>query len=168
MKKFVLFIALSFCVATTANAQMTIGPGLELAIPIGDWSGAANFGIGATGQFQYKLNDNMAVTGTTGYIHFLTEDGFSMGMIPLQGGFKYYFVENAYGMAQLGLHFTRVGFSYGGFSDSDTSTDFSFGIGGGYEVELGNMMLDLAGRFQFVDDGNYLGIRAGLVFPIGD
>ena len=163
MKKFVLFLALSFCVATTAKAQMTIGPGLELAIPIGDWSSVANFGIGATGQFQYNLNDKMAITGTTGYIHFLSDGGLSMGMIPLQGGFKYYFVENAYGMAQLGLHFTRAS----AFGYSDTSTDFSFGIGGGYEIELGNMMLDLGARFQLVDDANYLGIRAGLVFPIG-
>lgn len=163
MRKFVLFFILSFCVATTAKAQMTIGPGLELAIPIGDWSGVANFGIGATGQFQYNLNDKMAITGTTGYIHFLSDGEGSMGMIPLQAGFKYYFVENAYGMAQLGLHFTR----FSAFGYSDTSTDFSFGIGGGYEIELGNMMLDLGARFQLIDDGNYLGIRAGLVFPIG-
>jgi opacity protein-like surface antigen len=169
MRKILLaIILLSGLSVFTAQAQMSVGPGLEIALPIGDFSSVANLGIGATGQFQYNINESMAVTGTTGYIHFLTDvDGVSFGMIPIQVGFKYYFSGGLYGMGQLGLHMARSSYSYLGTSYSDTSNEFSFGVGAGYELALSKMKLDLAGRFQLINDANYLGVRAGLVFPIG-
>lgn len=169
MYKIFTIALLSIASLFTAQAQMSVGPGLEIAIPIGNLSNVANLGIGASGQFQYNLNDNMAVTGTLGYIHFLTDvDGVSFGMIPLQAGFKYYFSGGLYAMGQVGLHFARSSYSALGTSYSNTSNDVSLGIGAGYELALGNMKLDLAGRFQLISDANYLGLRAGLVFPIGD
>lgn len=155
----------------TAKAQITISPGLEVAVPLGNWSSFANLGIGASAQVQYTINEKLAATGTLGYIHFLTDKAygtdFSVGAIPLQAGLKYYFAPNCYGMGQLGFHIMRASVTVLGQKTSDSDTNLSLGVGAGYEVNLGNLKLDLAGRFQFVDDASYLGLRAGLVFPLG-
>lgn len=159
--------------AQAQDAKMQVGPGFEVLVPIGDWSDAANLGVGITGQFQYNLNDNMGITGTLGYIHFLTDtEGFSFGMIPIVGGFKYYFGEGNggfYAHPQFGITLLRTKVDLGGFgSVSNTSTELTLSAGAGYELSLGNMKLDIGARFQFIDDASSIGTRIGLIFPIGN
>ena len=47
--------------ANTAKAQqLTISPGLEIAVPLGDWGEFVNLGVGASAQVQYQINDRSA------------------------------------------------------------------------------------------------------------
>jgi hypothetical protein len=166
-------------VAGQVNAQESFGSaGLEIAIPIGDFSDAGvNFGIGGSGTYEIGLSDNFAVLAHAGVIFYATDDieipvinpDFTIGtetvdynvyQIPLQVGGRYYLSEQKEGLflsALLGLHITGVSVD----GEGDSSTDFSFAPEVGYFV---NENISLAARFQIVEDANYLGLRAAYNF----
>ena len=73
MKKVLFVLILSFFFISSVNAQqgkMHIGAGLELALPIGDWSDFASTGIGGTARFEYAFNKQIVGMVTAGYISF--------------------------------------------------------------------------------------------------
>ena len=187
MKKLLFVLAL---VATasftfnTANAQESFGSaGLEIAIPLGDFSDSgANFGIGGSGTYEIGLSENFAVLAHAGVIFYATDDfevptfdpntftfgtetvDYNVTQIPLQVGGRYYLSEQKDGLylaALLGFHITSV--SVG--DEDDSSTDFSFAPEAGFFVTEN---ISVGVRYQIVsgDDANadYLGIRGAFNF----
>ena len=145
---FVLFIAVSLTTqAQVDKGKFAIGVGGEVAIPSGDAADAADLGVGFT---------------------------WDWSAITVLGGAKYYFNKGFYALAQLGIHSFSFDAEVSGsgssfFSGGSTSdSEFGFGAGLGYELPIGKtMLLDLNAKYMFAaSDFNYIGVRAGLKFPL--
>lgn len=187
MKKLLLaMVVVGFLIPQMALSQgpMRVGGQLNIVLPIGDWSDFAGTGFGATGLFIYPFNDVISFTGQAGYISFggQTVEGlsgssaeWSYSVIPLMGGARYYLGSTDDGPkffvgGDAGLQFfnfestSTISGPFGGtFTNSASSTEFSFGPSGG--VEINNF--DISAVFV-ITDGNYFGIRAGYTVPIGE
>lgn len=164
MKKILLTAVAILCFAAGSMAQGRFSVGAELALPSGDWSDAVGLGIGGSVRYEAPINDNLSWLATAGYISFTEKDdsGFKFGMLPLQGGLKYYFTESFNGFyagADLGFHIAFVKFDFLGEEISDNSTEFSFAPSAGYH--LGS--LDISARYQIISDANYIGFRVAYV-----
>lgn len=91
------FAALVMFTAGSAFAQKgEFSGGLELGLPMGNFGDAANIGIGASARYEAPIQDKLNWTGNLGYLHFGSKGSgsgvsASYGMIPIQGGIKYYF-----------------------------------------------------------------------------
>ncbi len=180
MKKLLFVLLVLFFFMGNVNAQegkMHIGAGVEIGLPIGDWSDFAGTGIGGSARFEYAFTKQIVGMLTAGYISFggkeIESFSFSYSAIPFLPGVKYYFKNGLYGMAELGLHFFSVdvevpaqtfnGFTFGGSSGSSSSTEFTLSLGGGYETPISdNLILDANVKFAIISDANYFGVRVGL------
>jgi hypothetical protein len=166
MKKLVLIGAFVCTAAISANAQFTFGAGVNLALPIGDFSDTHSFGIGIEGEGEYMFSDMFSGVFNTGYTHFLgkeetimgvTVDYESAGIIPVMAGVRVYPSSQFFIGGRAG-----VGFLTGG---NDTQTGFVYRpeIGGAF----GNVRV--AASFNgFSKDGNSLNhIGLTVIFKFG-
>ena len=154
--------------------------GLDLALPMGDFADFASFGVGPAVGFELPVGDALGITIQVAY-DFLTPNSDvkdvvkSTSMIPAQVGLKYYFMdqqEGFYGHGQLGVHATNTTFETSLVEDQ-SSTNFSWAIGPGYQLEK----LDVGLRFNSIStdadapDGTssstYIGLRVAYLLPIG-
>lgn len=112
------FIVLAEGTTMAQNGRFSIGP--ELGVPMGTFKDGSGIGIGGTVRYEIPLG-KCGLTATAGYISFagktydfapgISVKGKSLGMIPVQVGFKYYFMEaqqGFYAMAELGVHIASV------------------------------------------------------------
>jgi outer membrane protein W len=113
----VAIIAMSF----VANAQIKLGAGLGLAMPMGDFLGknyanvGMGFGLNVTGT--YMLNDNIGVGAGVGYYSMANKDDSKavLKIVPIVGNATYYFAGDAikpYVGLDLGIY--SVKFDYDG------------------------------------------------------
>jgi len=176
MKKILLTVSL-LSIVGIANAQMrgfhTIGAGVEVALPMGDFGDGFGIGFGATGKVFYGITEQGDITGTLGYIHFSMKDeseymSGSMGMIPIMFGYRHNF-DGFYVEPQLGITSVRskvtikdMGMGFGNVSSSYSDTKVSFAAGAGYVFGT----WDLSARFQAVDNANFIGLRVGYNFEL--
>ncbi len=141
MKKTILSLAI-LGISIVAFAQkkeddfqmLKLSVGAEAALPLGDFGKASTFGIGATAQADYKVTDDLGLNINAGYISFLpkrttafgiTSKGKAVGYIPIVGGIRYYFSEQVFALAQLGVTIATA---------SGTSTSlFTYAPGIGYK-----------------------------------
>lgn len=145
MKKAFLFVA-ALCVFSlisimTAKAQemgsksIIFSIGVEPSLPIGDFHDAGyNFGIGGSIQGEHKVAEDLGLTLNVGYMNYSAKDisvfgtnynGGNFGIVPVLGGFKYYFSPKVYGHGQLGV---GIGTSKG------AGTEFAYSPGLGFMV----------------------------------
>jgi opacity protein-like surface antigen len=175
-----IFVTL-FAVSIPATAQgfKAVGGGLEIALPMGNFGDVAGTGFGATIHGQYGWKPNIDLIAQLGYIKWggKTMAGFdySYHAIPIQVGGKYFFNQTAnrfYAGALLGFHMFGWSYDYnlpfyGHTSGSSSTTKFSFAPLAGYEMKLGEkMILDLSARYQIISDLSFLGIHAGILYPL--
>jgi outer membrane protein W len=174
----VLFlVAVISPLAFAQHGKKSVGAGLELAIPMGDFGDAATMGFGGTAAFQYGFKPNIDLIGTVGYLHWGAKSefkalDFSWSAIPIQVGGKYFFqpTESRFYVGGLvGFHIfsfkteTINPFTLETSSESTSETKIGLAPLGGYELKVGeNMMLDIQARYQFVSDFSYFGLRVGL------
>jgi Outer membrane protein beta-barrel domain len=141
MKKTILFITvIGISIAALAQKKeddvqmLNLSVGLEAALPLGDFGKVSTFGIGGTAQADYKVTDDLAINVNAGYISFLpkkitafgvTSKGKAVGYIPILGGIRYYFSEQVFALAQLGVTIATA-------SGSSTSL-FTYAPGIGYK-----------------------------------
>jgi len=125
MKQLLGLLVVTVLVTSLATAQfgpekgkMTLGPALEFALPLGDFSDLASFGVGGTARFEYGLQPKIALTGNIGYIWFSGEStelyDYSISAIPLIAGVKYSFAPQFFVSGELGFWFTTVSGDYTG------------------------------------------------------
>jgi hypothetical protein len=173
----VILLAVLFTGFINAQSQW-VSVGGNLALPMGGWGDNANIGFGGTATYERSFTPNIVGQVYAGYLSFGGETvgtfSYSFSMIPIMVGGKYYFQpgKGLYGNALLGVHlfsvetpsFTLFGQTYGGGSAS--STEFSLGVGAGYEMPMGKNALDLSAHFMIVSDANYIGARVAYKFGI--
>ncbi|MBL1407844.1 hypothetical protein [Sphingobacterium faecale] len=177
---FYAFTLTLFCsMAFAQQGFHSVGVGIEGALPLGNFGEAYGIGYGATGKAFYGITEKGDITGTLGYIRFGMKESSamvsgSMGMIPIMFGYRHDF-GGLYGEPQLGLTMvkSRIKMDLGDFGDlfggigangSGSTTKVSFGLGGGYAMGK----LDFGARFQIVDSFNFLGLRIGYNFSLGN
>lgn len=178
MKKLTLFLIVFLFSFSIINAQnkMSLGGGLVISLPMGDFGESANTGFGATAVFELGFMPQLIGVANIGYISYGTDvDEVSFSSVPLIFGVKYFFVPGIgfYGIGQLGLNFFSTSVDipeiggFGGGSASATSTEFTFVIGAGYQLPVGsNVYLDFNGTFNLVSDFNNLQFWAGAKFGL--
>lgn len=183
MKKTLLVLFVLFLFIGNLNAQkgkMQAGGQVGISLPIGTLGDGANLGFGFQGNFLYGLNQTMDLTGSIGYISWGTDsEHISFSSVPVTFGARYYFQRGQltpYGLAELGIHFTSAsydipsvnvgGFSYGGGSNSISSSDFGLGLGGGFLYDIGSIKLDINAKINIISSFNNIMIMAGAIFPI--
>lgn len=177
MKK-VLVVLFVLVGIVSAQKNITFSAGGNLALPMGSFGDAVGVGFGATVGAEMPVADKIIGTATLGYLMWGGKD-INLGIgkittdfssIPILVGAKYYFNKGLYGHGQLGLHmFSSTAKSTVTFFGSTTtaeasasSTDFTIGVGGGYE--MGN--LDLSVAYYLISDANYLGARVAYRFKL--
>ncbi|MCA1761474.1 MAG: outer membrane beta-barrel protein [Cryomorphaceae bacterium] len=111
---FTVAVLFAFVANNTVNAQETFGnAGLELAVPIGDWSeDIYTFGVGGSGGIELGLSDNFAITANAGIVFLALDDGVSdliksSFLVPIQVGGRLYLDEQRSGLfleAKAGIH----------------------------------------------------------------
>lgn len=178
MKNLVIAFLFIFCTFAGINAQnkIAVGAGVVVSLPMGDFGDAANTGFGGTASLELGFTPQLVGVGHIGYIVYGTEsDAVDFSTVPLLAGVKYFFVPKMglYGIGQIGLNFfsTTVEipdiFGFGGGSVSETSTEFTFVIGAGYELPVSsNVALDFSGTFNLISDFNNIQLRAGAKFGL--
>lgn len=177
--------------AATVNAQSPqVSLGVDLALPLGDFGEAYSLGVGPAAGFEFPVGDNIGLTAQLSY-QFLTVDSElkdlvkSSSMLPAQVGVKYYFMdqqEGFYGHAQLGIHsnsvttedqeFTFLGQTTTIEGETTSSTNFSWAIGAGYQLEK----LDIGLRYNSISPdsdiegasaSSYIGLRVAYLINVG-
>ncbi|MEX2115666.1 MAG: outer membrane beta-barrel protein [Bacteroidota bacterium] len=182
MKKLLSVFVVALCLAGTASAQegaMSVGGGLNLGLPMGDFGNIAGFGFGFQARFQYGLTNDLALAGSFGYISFSEKNSASSSVMPILASGRYYFTPGdgrPYGQADLGLTTFSQTFNFnfgglGGFAGSASSTNFSIGFGGGYETKLNDKWsLDFGAGYNIIlasgGSLSYIGIRAGANYAL--
>lgn len=125
MKIFFLCAAVLAASVATVTAQSknsvkqpVFSAGLEIGLPAGDFKEAHKLGLGVTIQGEYPAADKVGVTLSAGYLSFAGKtfefmgDKYkseAQGVIPVLAGAKYYFTDDIYGHAQIGLSFFNHG-----------------------------------------------------------
>jgi len=191
MKK-VLFVLLTllFIAGTTqgqGKGKMALSIGADVAIPMGDFTDAADLGtgFGGTAKFEYGVSKNLVIMGTVGYLTWSGSEvsyssykiTTSISAIPVFAGVKYYFGKTTfYAMGELGLHFMSFDVDvagvpglYSGGSGSTSESEFGFGFGAGYEIKVGKSgAVDLCAKYVIAaSDFSFVDIRVGYKFALG-
>lgn len=167
----ILFLILFSFGAVNAQNKMAVGAGIVVSLPMGNFGDAANTGFGGTATFELGFMPQLVGVGHIGYIVYGTEsDAVDFSTVPFLVGIKYFFVPAVgfYGIGQIGLNFfsTTVEipqvFGFGGGSVSGSSSEFTFVLGGGYEVPLSTgFSLDFSGTINLISNFNNIQLRAG-------
>jgi len=180
MKQLFSIVLLSVLFTGFINAQSQgISIGANVALPMGDWSDGANTGFGGTATYERSFAPNIVGQVYAGYITFGGDEAegfsYSYSMIPIMAGVKYFFQpgKGFYANALLGVHmFTAdvdVPAEYEAYysGGSETSTEFSFGVGAGYEIPVGGKnAVDITAHYMLISDANYIGARIAYRFGL--
>lgn len=176
----VLLLAVLFTGFINAQSQ-GVSIGGNIALPIGDWSDFANLGFGGTATYERSFAPNIVGQAYAGYLTFGGKDAdvqgfsYSYSMIPIMAGAKYFFQpgKGLYANALLGLTIVSAdvdvpaAYQGYGFDGSTSSTEFSLGVGAGYEMPVGGKnAVDISAHFMLVSDANYIGARVAYRFGL--
>jgi outer membrane protein W len=160
----------------TANAQMKIGVGGGIGLPMGDFGDVFKMGFGGGVSGKYMLNDNLALGVGIGYMTFSAKDEFGgsdykYSVIPITASVAYYFATEGfkpYVGADFGMYMGKVKTPVGDASGSD----LGFAPTVGFEYDLSeSMALDVNAKYNYImSEGSattILGVNVGLVFALG-
>ena len=158
MKKIVLILACAVSLTVAKAQQKTIqwGAGLNIGVPVGDFSQTHSFGIGFEGQAEYPIATQASLVGSLGFTNFFgKKDDYydykykSAGIIPILVGARFYPTEQFFVGGKLG---------YGIFTGEGGGGAFNFVPQVGYnapqyQVSLGFHLLSRDGG-----NASYLGL----------
>jgi hypothetical protein len=179
MKKTTLILA-AFLLSFMGFAQngsgskkpISFNAGVELGLPLGDFSDIYSFGVGATVQANYQLNPKIDLTLNTGYLNYFgkTVDAGSvsvkygnLGVIPVLAGARYWLTENIYGAAQLGISFWSIN-GTASASNASSENNFTWSPAIGYRVSKFDISLKYNSINASESSLNSLGLRAAYNF----
>lgn len=169
----ILFVVL-FAFAINAQSKMSVGVGGNLALPMGSFGDAANMGFGGGAKFEYTLQSNLHLTASAQYLMFGAKDdivGVEWSIIPILAGAKYYFGQNFYSMAEVGMNLyntkATINLPFFGKTTVEASgSDFGFAGGVGYELPMGKNALDLSVKYQSYASST-TAINVGVAYKFG-
>lgn len=176
MKKIILSMAAVALTSGLMAQSNQLSLGLDAGLPLGDDGDLYSLAVGPAAGFEFPVGDKVGLTAQVAYQFALMKsefEGFSLTLLPIQAGVKYYFTESQlgpYAHGQIGVHSATAKVEFFGISATETTTDLSWAIGGGYQLEK----LDIGLRYNMisnggdgVDNSSYIGIRLGYLLPIG-
>lgn len=141
-----------------ASSNNTFSLGAELSLPVGTFGSVYSFGIGASGQGNFAVADNTALTLYLGYINYSLKSTYgsgSQGYVPLLGGVEVDFSPTVFGSGQLGLTFYTKG---GGSA-------FTYSPGIGFRLSKNfTALLKYVGQSKAGYTSSSVGLRAAYVF----
>jgi hypothetical protein len=115
------------------SGQMAINAGISYGFDIEE--------LGLRGGLTYFLSPDMRIGGDLNYWLVESPSGGSSTFLEINANFNYIFYnENnmiLYGIGSLGIHYSRVKFTFFGETISDSDSELGLGIGGGFEYNLG-------------------------------
>lgn len=168
MKKFLLFFVCAASVAVT-KAQLKqpieFGAGVNVAIPVGNFSKGYSFGFGFEGQGEYRLAEKASVLATIGYTHFLGKKitGYyfdyknkAVGTIPILVGGRYYATDEIFVGGRLGISV---------FTGGGSGSGFTFAPQVGYDTEKFQALLGFNLLSQAGGNASYFGLSGIYKFP---
>lgn len=161
--------------------------GADVMLPQGDFSKEFSLGVGPTVGFELPVGDRIGITVQAGYNILMLKDDIKevldgATIIPAQAGLKYYFQESQSGLyahGQLGIHSFTEKFKenslFGLSAESESKTNFSWGIGAGYQLSK----FDIGVRYNTVTAGesegseessslSYIGLRVAYILSMGE
>jgi len=161
----IIMVVLALSGSVLFAGGLSYGINGELAMPMGDFADAAKMGFGGTANVEYGMTDKITITGSGGYLMFGEEiEGWKYTCIPIKAGAKYA-LGPIYGIFELGMYMFSWDWEFMGFSYDDSSSEFGFAPGIGYEMKLGEKMkLDLSVQYEVAGDFDLLGIDIGIRF----
>ena len=164
-----------FC--TTAMAQVgktTLGIGVDVGVPTGDFNLTQKIGIGGTADFGYNVGPSTALTLTAGYISFSGDEPVAnvkypaVNTIPIKAGVRYFVIPGLYLEPQLG--YTSISTPS---SNTSGTGGFTYAAKAGYRI---SNSLDLSARYEGITgkykntdqtyDHTFLGFRLGYNFSL--
>lgn len=174
MKIKTLFVVLGLASTMGAKAQLSVGA--DFALPLGDFGDVYGLGVGPSVGLDINLTEVFTVFGQASYDFLMVKSDYSdivsgSYMIPYQAGLKLYLggdSQGLYGMALLGGHTLGSKVTILGTETSDSSTLFSWGLGGGYrsgKLDLG-LRYNSISKEKDVESANassYIGLRVGFM-----
>jgi outer membrane protein W len=179
MKTLVKITAICALVLLTlsANAQIKVGAGAGIQLPMGTFGDMFNMGFGGAATGKYMLKENIAVGATIGYGMFSAKDNFGgsdmkFTIMPIAASLSYYFATEGfkpYVGADLGFYMWSI--KYSGTKVGDGS-DLGFAPTVGFEYDLSeSMALDVNAKYNYImtegDATTSLGVNVGLLFALG-
>lgn len=176
MKKvLVVFVAL-LCLVGMTNAQGKLSLSVQgaLSLPMGDFGDACKTGFGGLGTLTYKLNNNIDIVATSGYLTYTTKisSDLRVSEIPVLGGIRYYMTVKGfrpYLTALAGIFSSKADAKIGTVSVSATSTDFGFTGGAGFLYALSSKLdLDVTATYNSISSSgsstSFINVLAGVHF----
>lgn len=161
MKKIFLFLVCAASI-TAIRAQekqpIQLAAGVNIGIPVGNFSKSHSFGFGFEGQGEYMVAEKVGLIGSLGYTHFLGKnlDGYyydykvkGVGVIPILAGARYYSTEQVFVGGKLGL---------GVFTGGGSGTGFNFAPQVGYNTDKFQAVLAFNLLSQEGGNASFLGL----------
>jgi opacity protein-like surface antigen len=173
--------------AQAPAGTIRLGVGVEGGVPSGDFSNAANFGIGGLAVGMYDVDQNLTLTLTAGYMKFSGKDFVVNGQtiktdlsaVPVLVGARYYLIPpgdmRVYGQANLGMYFLSASASttVSGTNISASTSESKFGFSPilGAEFKAGEKMcIDVHANYTSISTDPsstaFIGFGAGIVFGL--
>jgi hypothetical protein len=177
-----LVLALLGIYASSINAQFNLGGTIGVQIPVGSMADGMKTGFGFDVIGKYMLNENLALGVDVGWARFGVEDigiedvEASGQFIPVTALVEYHFNTSGkvkpYVGADLGLYVFKIKAKSGGVSASTSDSYFGLAPIVGIDCTINSTLDFIANlKYNYVvvegDDGQYLGINAGLIYKFG-
>ncbi len=156
--------------------EINILPDVNIPINAIDPGNASEVGFGFSGHINYKVNEQTSILAKVGRKNWdLTNNNFINGKVtatPVSIGAKYFPIPGLYVGGEGGVTTVKTKVQTTFLIDltlaSEKESLMSIGPMVGYELDLGNMKLDIGAQYQFVQNQfNYGGITAGIILPYG-
>lgn len=148
MKKLLLIVAATVCLAATASAQEKgdMAAGVHFAYGTGD--GFSNMGIGA--KFQWNVIDKLRLEPS--FTYFLKKDYISMWDINANVHYQFVLgdVVNLYPLAGLSVMGVKASVDLGEYGSASASdTEFGFNLGAGADFNLSErLVLNVEAKYK--------------------
>jgi len=179
-----IFILLTFTVFS--QNRLSVGGGYDVAVPVGDLADLAKTGSNWSLFVEYPLNEKISLQLLSGYLTMpvdikpIAVNGkvttFDLKSIPVKGAVKYFFYDQLFAVAEIGVNLLKVSAEFQGAYGEPTTestgyqTKFCAGLGCGTVFHLSEQsLINLTGKYMYVDGGdlrlnfNHFLIGAGLV-----
>jgi len=154
---------------TPVNGNISLGVGAEGGVPVGDFSNASNFGIGAMGWIAYGVDPNLTLMGKVGFESFSSKNsgGSSRTVVPILVGGRY-FLTPALEVTSMRTYLAADAGVYSSSGGGYSSTKFGIAPALGAQFAAGpGMNVDLHVNYSIVfsdPSTSWVGFGVGLEF----
>jgi hypothetical protein len=122
---------------TEVQPRNRVGIDAAFVLPLDDYAELADFGVGALARWEFEATKEISVGARAGYVHHFGD--YSGGIAPIHATFRYRIGEPGaapYLRAELGVTIVWATVETGLGNVSDSDSNLSAALGGGYELGI--------------------------------